>query len=49
MFIIPFIHNTITQNLIQINIIKILTIGGYQLWEENNIKNLDKDLSLIHI
>lgn len=44
MFIIPFTHNIIDQNTFKINVIKLLTIGGNSLWEENNSLNLDKDI-----
>jgi hypothetical protein len=44
MFIVPFIHNCIDQNILKINIIKILTIGGKNLWEETNSLHIDKDI-----
>ena len=44
MFIVPFIHNTVQQNNINVNIIKILTIGGLYLWEENDTLDIDKDV-----
>lgn len=48
MFIVPYTHNIITQtqNNIHVNIhtIKILTIGGKQLWEENNKLDIDNDI-----
>lgn len=46
MFIIPFIHNIFkeTQSNINIHTIKILTIGGKQLWEENNNLDIDHDI-----
>ena len=44
MLILPFIHNVIDQNSIQIHTIKVLTIGGHKIWEEDNSLNLDKDI-----
>jgi hypothetical protein len=46
MFIIPFTHNMIKQshNNINIHTIKILTIGGRQLWEENSNFDIDNDI-----
>lgn len=44
MFIVPFIHKVVNQNTLQINVIKILTIGGSELWEEDNGLNIDKDI-----
>ena len=44
MLILPFIHNVVNQNNIQINTIKILTIGGRGIWEEDNSLNIDKDI-----
>lgn len=44
MLIIPFIHNVVDQNSIQIHTIKVLTIGGRGIWEEDNSLNLDKDI-----
>ena len=44
MLIIPFIHNLVDQNSIQIHTIKVLTIGGRGIWEEDNSLNLDKDI-----
>jgi len=44
MLIIPFIHNVVNQNSIQIHTIKVLTIGGRGIWEEDNSLNLDKDI-----
>lgn len=51
MFIIPFVHtviqqNNINQTNINVNIIKILTIGGKSLWEEND-KSLDIDNDIL--
>lgn len=44
MLILPFIHNVVDQNNIQIHSIKVLTIGGRGIWEEDNSLNLDKDI-----
>jgi hypothetical protein len=44
MLIIPFIHNVVDQNSIQVHTIKVLTIGGHGIWEEDNSLNLDKDI-----
>jgi len=44
MLILPFIHNKVNQNNIEIHSIKVLTVGGREIWEENNKLNLDKDI-----
>ena len=44
MLILPFTHNVINQNSIQIHTIKVLTIGGLKIWEEDNSLDLDKDI-----
>jgi hypothetical protein len=44
MFIVPFTHKVVNQNLLKINVIKILTIGGASLWEEDNRLNIDTDI-----
>ena len=44
MFIIPFIHKVCTHNDINVNVIKILTIGGKNLWEENDSLNIHTDI-----
>jgi hypothetical protein len=44
MLILPFIHNTISNNNFEVNSIKILTIGGQNLWEENNSLHIDNDI-----
>jgi hypothetical protein len=36
MFIIPYIRRTTTHNNILVNVIKILTVGGKDLWEETD-------------
>jgi hypothetical protein len=44
MLILPFIHNITQHNNIEINCIKLLTIGGKHIWEENNSFQIDKDI-----
>ena len=44
MLILPFIHNVINSNNIQVNIIKVLTIGGNTLWEEDSSLHIDDDI-----
>lgn len=44
MFILPFIHEVVPQTAFQVNVIKILTIGGQTLWEEENKLHIDKDI-----
>lgn len=44
MFIVPFTHNIIKHNKLNVNIIKILTISGKELWEENNSLDIDNDI-----
>ena len=46
MFIVPFTHNIVKQkqNNINIHTVKILTIGGRQLWEENSKLDIDNDI-----
>ena len=44
MLILPFIHKIVNNNTFEVNIIKVLTIGGYTLWEEKNTLNIDTDI-----
>ena len=44
MFIVPFIHKVTTHNDINVNVIKLLTVGGKNLWEENDSLNVDNDI-----
>jgi hypothetical protein len=44
MFIVPFTHNIVDNNNFEINVIKILTIGGQQLWEEKTPLHIDDDI-----
>jgi len=45
MLILPFIHRVIsTTNTLQVNIIKVLTIGGNAIWEEDSSLDIDNDI-----
>jgi hypothetical protein len=44
MLILPFIHNTVNNNNFEVNIIKVLTLGGQTLWEEKNTLHIDNDI-----
>lgn len=46
MLILPFIHGIINNdnNNFQVNVIKVLTIGGQTLWEEDNSLDIDNDI-----
>jgi hypothetical protein len=44
MLILPFIHNTIDSQKFKVNVIKFLTIGGQNLWEEKATLHIDKDI-----
>jgi hypothetical protein len=44
MIILPFIHKITNNNSFEVNVIKILTIGGQTLWEENNSLHIDNDI-----
>ena len=44
MLIVPYIHKVTNQNNINIHSIRILTIGGKQIWEEKDSLNIDKDI-----
>jgi hypothetical protein len=44
MLILPFIHNVVNNNNFEVNIIKVLTLGGQILWEEKNSLHLDNDI-----
>jgi hypothetical protein len=44
MFIIPYIHNVVEQNTFKVNIIKLLTLGGQGLWEEDSELKVDRDI-----
>ena len=52
MFIIPFIHKNVALPHINVNVCRILTIGGVTLWKEDDSLNVVEDLLLpngIHI
>lgn len=44
MFIVPFIHKVTQEHNLYIHSIRLLTIGGKTLWEENNSLNIDEDV-----
>jgi len=50
MLILPFIHGVIsnntnnTNNNFKVNVIKVLTIGGNTIWEEDNSLHIDNDI-----
>ena len=44
MLILPFIHNIINNNNFEVNVIKVLTVGGQTLWEEKNNLHIDNDI-----
>jgi hypothetical protein len=44
MLILPFTHNIVNQNNINIHVIKLLTIGGKTIWEEEDSLNIDTDI-----
>lgn len=44
MFIVPFTHSIVNNNTFEVNVIKILTIGGQNLWEEKSSLNIDNDI-----
>lgn len=44
MFVIPFTHTIKTEKNIIVHIIKILTIGGNDLWEETSDMNIQSDI-----
>ncbi len=45
MLILPFIHNVVTNNkYFNVNTIKLLTVGGQNLWEEKNTLHIDNDI-----
>jgi hypothetical protein len=44
MFIIPYIRTKTAYNNILVNVIKILTISGKNLWEENNEFDIITDI-----
>ncbi len=44
MFVVPFTHTVKTEKNIIVNIIKILTIGGNDLWEETSDMDIQSDI-----
>lgn len=44
MFIVPYIHKVISENSLNIHCIHILTIGGNNLWEEDNSLDIENDI-----
>jgi hypothetical protein len=44
MFILPFTHTITKQNNFEVITIKLLTIGGKQLWKEKSTLHLDRDI-----
>lgn len=44
MLILPYTHSIVNNNNLDVNIIRILTIGGKTLWEENNSLHIDNDI-----
>lgn len=45
MFIVPFIHKKMSDNnQFNIHIITILTVGGKELWEEDDSLDIDNDI-----
>jgi hypothetical protein len=44
MFVVPFTHTVKTEKNIIVNVIKILTIGGNDLWEETSDMDIQSDI-----
>jgi hypothetical protein len=44
MFIVPFTHSVINNTNFEVNVIKLLTIGGKYLWEEKASLHIDNDI-----
>ncbi len=44
MFVVPFTHTVKTEKNIIVHIIKILTIGGNDLWEEISDMDIESDI-----
>jgi hypothetical protein len=44
MFILPFIHEVVSQATLDVHTIKVLTIGGRDIWEEADGLNINKDI-----
>jgi len=44
MLIVPFIHKVVNCPQFDVNVIKLLTIGGKTIWKEKNSLHLDNDI-----
>jgi hypothetical protein len=44
MFILPFIHETTAQAPLTVHTIKLLTVGGRDIWEEADNLTVNKDI-----
>lgn len=44
MLILPYTHSIVNNNNLEVNVIKLLTIGGKTLWEEKNSLHIDNDI-----
>jgi hypothetical protein len=44
MFILPFIHEIIIQRQLTVHTIKVLTVGGQDIWEEADNLKINKDI-----
>lgn len=44
MLILPFTHKSVVQNNFEVNIINILTVGGKNIWKEDDTLNIDDDI-----
>lgn len=44
MLILPYTHSVVNNNNLDVNVIKLLTIGGKTLWEEKSSLHIDKDI-----
>lgn len=43
MLILPYIHNIVINNKLEVNVIKVLIIGK-NIWEEKSTLHIDKDI-----
>ena len=44
MLILPYIHEIVKQNNLDIHTIKLLTVGGKNIWEESEKLDIDNDI-----
>jgi hypothetical protein len=44
MFIVPYIHKVSSENGLNIHCVHILTVGGKNLWEEDNSLDVENDI-----